>query len=75
MFTRSVSRGGGRGIRADSFQIVRIESEMVNPMPQIQLLSEHQVVEYAPAKQSRNLSEQKLTIGSDLGIELILRAG
>ena len=27
---------------------MRIEAEMVTPMPEIQLLSEHQVVEYGP---------------------------
>jgi tetratricopeptide (TPR) repeat protein len=39
---------GRAWITADKFQIVRIESELVNPMPEIQLLSEHQVVEYGP---------------------------
>jgi tetratricopeptide (TPR) repeat protein len=39
---------GRAWITADKFQIVRIESEMVKPMPEIRLLSEHQVVEYGP---------------------------
>lgn len=39
---------GRAWITADKFQIVRIESEIVSPMPEIQLLSEHQVVEYGP---------------------------
>jgi hypothetical protein len=39
---------GRAWITADRFQIVRIEAEMVSPMPEIQLLSEHQVVEYGP---------------------------
>jgi hypothetical protein len=39
---------GRAWITADNFQIVRIESELVKPMPEIQLLSEHQVVEYGP---------------------------
>jgi tetratricopeptide (TPR) repeat protein len=39
---------GRAWITADKFQIVRIESELVSPMPEIQLLSEHQVVEYGP---------------------------
>jgi len=43
-----VSLKGRAWITADTFQIVRIEAEMVNPMPEIQLLSEHQVVEYGP---------------------------
>jgi tetratricopeptide (TPR) repeat protein len=44
----SVNLKGRAWITADKFQIVRIEAEMVSPMPEIQLLSEHQVVEYGP---------------------------
>lgn len=43
-----VSLEGRAWITADTFQIVRIEAQMVSPMPEIQLLSEHQVVEYGP---------------------------
>jgi len=39
---------GRAWITADKFQIVRLESEMVNPMPEIRLLGEHEVVEYGP---------------------------
>ena len=39
---------GRAWITAGKFQIVRIESELASPMPEIQLLSEHQVVEYGP---------------------------
>ena len=45
---RSVALKGRAWITADKFQIVRIEAEMVHPMPEIQLLGEHQVVEYGP---------------------------
>ncbi len=45
---RSVPLKGRAWISADKFQIVRIEAELVKPMPEIQLLSEHQVVEYGP---------------------------
>jgi tetratricopeptide (TPR) repeat protein len=44
----TVKLKGRAWITADKFQIVRIESELVSPMPEIQLLSEHQVVEYGP---------------------------
>ena len=43
-----VSLKGRAWITADRFQIVRIESELVSPMPDIRLLSEHQIVEYGP---------------------------
>ena len=48
---------GRAWITADKFQIVRIESEMVRPMPEIKLLSEHQVVEYGTIRfDKKNMS-------------------
>ena len=44
----SVRLKGRAWITSDKFQIVRIESELVDPMKPIQLLSEHQIVEYGP---------------------------
>ena len=43
-----VNLKGRAWITAGKFQIVRIEAELISPMPEIQLLSEHQVVEYGP---------------------------
>ena len=39
---------GRAWISADKFQIVRIEADIVQPVPEIQLVSEHQTVEYGP---------------------------
>jgi len=39
---------GRAWITVDKFQIVRIEADMIKPMPEIQLVSEHQTVEYGP---------------------------
>ncbi len=39
---------GRAWISADTFQILRIEADIVSPMHEIQLLSEHQAVEYGP---------------------------
>ena len=39
---------GRAWITADKFQIIRMEAEIVDPAPEIQLLSEHQIVEYGP---------------------------
>ena len=44
----SIGLKGRAWISADKFQIVRIEAEIADPIPEIQLLSEHQVVEYGP---------------------------
>jgi tetratricopeptide (TPR) repeat protein len=54
--TYSVKLKGRAWITTDKFQIVRIESELVNPMKPIQLLSEHQIVEYGPVPfQKKNI--------------------
>ena len=44
----SLKLKGRAWISADKFQIVRMESELVNPVPQVRLAGEHQVVEYGP---------------------------
>lgn len=44
----SLNLKGRAWITADKFQIVRMESELVSPIPQIRLAGEHQVVEYGP---------------------------
>lgn len=43
-----VALKGRAWITADKFQIVRVEAELVHPVAEIQLLSEHQIVEYGP---------------------------
>ena len=43
-----VALKGRAWIKADSFQIVRMESELVSPAPEIRLLTEHQIVDYGP---------------------------
>jgi len=45
---RSLKLKGRAWITPDRFQIVRIESELVSPVPELRLASEHQVVEYGP---------------------------
>jgi len=39
---------GRAWITADKFEIMRIESELVKPAPEIRLAGEHQIVEYGP---------------------------
>lgn len=46
----SVGLKGRAWISADSYQIVRMETDLVAPAPQIQLLAEHTVIEYGPVK-------------------------
>jgi tetratricopeptide (TPR) repeat protein len=44
---------GRAWISSDTSQIVHIEADMVNPMHEIQMLSEHQAVEYGPVPFAR----------------------
>jgi tetratricopeptide (TPR) repeat protein len=47
---------GRAWITADTFQVVRIESELVSPMRQIQFLTQHSIAEYGPVHfQKKNL--------------------
>jgi len=46
----SVGLKGRAWISADSYQIVRMETDLVMPLPQIQLLAEHTAVEYGLVK-------------------------
>lgn len=52
----AVALKGRAWISADSFQIVRLETELVAPLPQIRLAADHAAIEYGPVHfQSRNL--------------------
>ena len=46
--THRIDLKGRAWISSDTSQIVHIEADIVNPMHEIQMLSEHQVVEYGP---------------------------
>jgi hypothetical protein len=47
---------GRAWISADSFQIVRLETDLVAPLPQIRLVADRAAIEYGPVHfQSRNL--------------------
>ncbi len=43
-----VYQKGRAWIAADNFTVLRIESELIRPMPQIELTAEHMVTEYTP---------------------------
>lgn len=48
--TFRVDLKGRAWISADTFQIERIDADIVKPVPEIQLLSEHEKVEYGPVR-------------------------
>jgi len=45
-----VALKGRAWISADTFQIVRLETDLVNPIPQIKLVADHSDIEYGPVK-------------------------
>jgi tetratricopeptide (TPR) repeat protein len=46
--TTPVSLRGRAWIAADTFQVIRLETDMVSPLPQIRLKAEHIAVDYGP---------------------------
>ena len=51
-----VALKGRAWIAADSFQIVRLETDLIDALPQIRLLADHAAIEYGPVHfQARNL--------------------
>ncbi len=60
---------GRAWITADNFQIVRIESELVSPVPQIRLRTEHQIAEYGPVVFPRKNVELWLPKSAEIYID------
>jgi tetratricopeptide (TPR) repeat protein len=60
---------GRAWITADKFQIVRIESELVSPVPQIRLAGEHQVVEYGPVPFAKKKMELWLPQSAEIYLD------
>lgn len=53
----SVPLKGRAWISADTFQIVRLETDLIDPLPQIRLVADHAAIEYAPVHfRARNLN-------------------
>lgn len=68
--THPVGLKGRAWINADKFRIVRIEAEIVNPVPEIQLLSEHQIVEYGPVPFAKKNTTLWLPKSAEIYFEL-----
>jgi tetratricopeptide (TPR) repeat protein len=61
---------GRAWISASTFQIVRIESELVRPIPQLQILNEHQAVEYGPVLFQKTNTELWLPKKAELYLDV-----
>lgn len=54
--TYAAALKGRAWISAENFQIIRLETDLTDPLPQIRLLADHAAIEYGPVHfQSRNL--------------------
>ena len=65
----SLKLKGRAWITANKFQIVRIESELVSPVPQIRLAGEHQVVEYGPVPFTKRKMELWLPQSAEIYLD------
>lgn len=61
-----VALRGRAWIAADSYQIVRLETDLVAPLPQIRLLSDHTIVDYGPVQFRKGNVEMWLPQGAEL---------
>jgi len=65
----SVNLKGRAWITPDKFQIARVESDIVKPMPNIQLLTEHQIVQYGPVDFPKKKVQLWLPKSADLYVD------
>jgi len=65
-----VNLKGRAWISADQFQIVRLESEMVNPMPQIEFQAQHSITEYGKIHFQRKNLDIWLPKSADVYLDL-----
>lgn len=65
-----VSLKGRAWIAANTFEILRMESDMVEPVPAIRLFRDHQAVEYAPVRFQKQKTELWLPRFAELYFEL-----
>jgi len=68
--TYPVPLKGRAWIKADKFQIVHMESELMKPEPAVHLLSEHQIVDYGPVPFEKKNEELWLPHSVDLYFNL-----
>lgn len=62
----SVALRGRAWIAADSYQIVRMETDLVAPIPQIRLVTDHTLVDYGPVRFKRGNVEMWLPQSAEM---------
>ncbi len=58
-------------IAADSFQLLHLESDLLEPVPEIHLLSEHLAIEYRPVRFQKQKLELWLPQSANLYVDLV----
>jgi tetratricopeptide (TPR) repeat protein len=61
-----VALKGRAWIAADTFQVMRMEADLMSPVPKIKLRDEHQAIEYRPVYFEKSKSEMWLPASADL---------
>ena len=64
--TYPVGLKGRAWIRADNLQIVHLETDLVQPIPEIQLMTEHTSISYGPVQFKRDATDLWLPMNADL---------
>ena len=60
---------GRAWIATDSFQVLGLETDLVAPLPAIRLKAEHDIIEYAPVKFTKNNQELWLPASAELFVD------
>ena len=61
-----VALKGRAWISADNYQIVRLETDLVAPIPQIKLLADHTAIEYGPVKFAKSNVSMWLPLSAEV---------
>ncbi len=62
---------GRAWIAADSYQVLHLETDLLEPVPEIHLLSEHLAIEYRPVRFQKQKLELWLPQSADLYMDLV----
>jgi tetratricopeptide (TPR) repeat protein len=71
--TYPVSLKGRAWIRADNLQILHLETDLVRPIPEIQLMTEHTSISYGPVQFKRGATDLWLPMNADLYVHFAKR--
>jgi hypothetical protein len=71
--TYPVGLKGRAWIRSDNLQILHLETDLVRPIPEIQLMTEHTSISYGPVQFKRGASDLWLPMNAELYVHFAKR--